>query len=296
MASLMETAMRRAGEGRLDLPVALLMGAASGVMAFLAPVALLEDLAMASGLAGILPFAAPPLGMKAQFGFAAVAALAGFAIVLAVMRMLDRVARRTDPARAATVHQDDEDELPAPRMRRRDLHPDAPVRRPLSALRDLGDPDAELVRRVVKRPVPLDPLPAPAPDPQPVEAVAPEPAPEVPLTNVTPAELQPELVEANAHSIDAAPHPWSAEPEAEPARAPAPAVEAAPAPSPDPRRAPAEDSIGELVARLERALDRRQAPAARPEPAAPVQEPVKQLDDRLRSALEHLKRFTPQAG
>jgi hypothetical protein len=139
MSSLVNVAMRRAGEGRLDVPVALMMGVAAGALMLMMPDWRLEQAVTATGIAAIFPPASPPLGMTARAIAAVVAALLGFSLAYAAMRLVDRASGLFEPAERAPR---DEEEEPAPRMRRRDLHPDAPIRRPLSAMRDLGRPAA----------------------------------------------------------------------------------------------------------------------------------------------------------
>lgn len=312
MATLVEAAMRRAGTGGLDLPVALLMGVAAGLAVAVAPVAILEQLVVASGLTDMAAAAQPPLGMKARVAFAAAAALIGFGIAYALMRGLDRASGWFEPAAAA---RDDAEEAPAPRVRRRDLHPDAPVRRPISASRDFGEP--------------VDWSPAPPSDPRRRRAplaetigLAEAELPRMPWERGEAVEVgatdtadrdsaaRPELVEersdkAEAEEIEADPAPLDfardkreEEPEAE--AEPAAAVAPAPAPIEAPRASEAgQETIGDLLARFERALERRQvaAPARRAaEAARPAPEPADPIDDRLRSALENLKRFAPQRG
>jgi len=65
--------------------------------------------------------------------------------VFVTMRMLDRAGRN----RARPEPEFDEE---TPRLRRRDLHPDAPVCRPISATRDFGEPAPPL--RPAEPPVP----------------------------------------------------------------------------------------------------------------------------------------------
>lgn len=261
MNSLLDVAVRRAGEGGFDKPIAALAGGAAAALVVLMPVDVLQNLVIDSGLPSLLAAAEPPLGMKARLLIAAVAAVLASGAVYGVMRMLGRKPSR--PTRWGAV----EDEMPfepAPRMRRRDLHPDAPMPAPISALRDLGDPEGA---RNAEAPLILtEPLP--------------EPEPEVEELVLSEAEALPEPV---------------------PAPAPAPV---------EPPRASAEgETIAELLARLERALEKKPVPQwlERPEPAQPHQEAqpspvaaneeaVEPMDARLRFALENLKRFAPAHG
>lgn len=334
MASLVGLAMRQAGDGRLDVPVAVMMGLAGGALVFMMPISILEGAALSSGLANVFPPAYPPLGLTAQAVSGVVAALIGFSVAFAVMRFIDRAPGMFDPKERAD---DEAEEEPALRMRRRDLHPDAPVRRPLSAARDLGDPFERQPEPVIEAPRRRKPLaamlepeetalphmpwerdPAPAADvPQkkrvraPLAAEPEESAAEVPVIE-TPTP--PEPVEEHAEEVVAqeplAP-PVLEVAEDEPAsgagfdweeRAFVASEEAA-TPEPEAPRVSArsEETVGELLARFERALDRRQnpVPLRRPQPAevpAPVAQPADPIDTRLRSALDNLRRFAPQRG
>jgi hypothetical protein len=123
------------GRNALDLPVAALAGVAVAFVAFAMPGDLLTGLVSASGLPSILAAAEPPLGFKARAGVGLAGALAAFGLVFALLRLLDRTGfEKPRPAPAVP------EEADMPRLRRRDVHPDAPVRRPISAARDLGEP------------------------------------------------------------------------------------------------------------------------------------------------------------
>lgn len=124
------------GRNALDLPVAALAGLAVAFLAFAMPSDLLERLVGATGLPSLLAAAEPPLGMKARIAFGLVGAAATFAIVLMLLRLLDRGgAREREPEPAMEVQ-----DL-ALRLRRRDVHPDAPAPRPISAASDFGEPE-----------------------------------------------------------------------------------------------------------------------------------------------------------
>jgi hypothetical protein len=164
------------GRNALDLPVAVLAGVAVAFVAFAMPGDLLTGLVSASGLPSVLAAAEPPLGLKARAGVGLAGALAAFVLVFALLRLLDRSGFEKPRPEAAPPEEAD-----LPRLRRRDVHPDAPVRRPISAARDLGEPapPPEPVQAAVT-PVWLaeaQPEPKPAP-PEPSEAQA-EPAPAV---------------------------------------------------------------------------------------------------------------------
>jgi hypothetical protein len=66
----------------------------------------------------------------------------------------------------------------------------------------------------------------------------------------------------------------------------------------DTAEAPAQESLAELLARFERALERKTAEQRAPAPASRDEEVVSEegMDLRLRSALENLRRFAPSRG
>jgi hypothetical protein len=161
-----QDAMRGMGRNALDLPVAGLAGLAIVFVAFVAPADLIERLVGATGLPSLLPAAAPPLGLTARIALAAIGALAVFGLVFVLLRLLDRTG--LEKTEAPVFEPVDEE---APKLRRRDVHPDAPVRRPISAARDLGEP-----------------APPPAPRaPAPIFVAEPEPGQE-------PVAAQPETI------------------------------------------------------------------------------------------------------
>ena len=275
--SLLEVAVRRAGEGGFDKPVAALAALAAGASLLLMPVDVLQTLVIDSGLPGIFPPAEPPLGFKARAVLALVAAVIAFGSTYGLMRLLGRA-----PARRPAPRETFEPAVfaePAPRMRRRDLHPDAPVRAPLSALRDLGLPAGEEDPALLL----TDALPELAPQARTLPVVEEEEEDELVLT-------EPEVAE------EVAPEPVLPEPA--PLRDPQPEVA---------QQAQGEETIAQLLARLERALEQKPLPQwvepARPQgptppaaAAAPMEPEIEPMDARLRSALENLKRFAPSHG
>jgi len=129
--SLLDVAIRRAGVG-VETWLAALAALATGAAVFLMPVGVLQEAVRASGMADLLPALQPPLGWKARMGLALLSAGSAFGTALLLMRIAGRVAT------AAPRREEAEDAPPVPRVRRRDRHPDAPVRAPLSVSRDLG--------------------------------------------------------------------------------------------------------------------------------------------------------------
>lgn len=247
-----------------DLPVAALAGLAIAVIAFAMPAELLGRLVSATGLPHLLAAAEPPLGLKARGMIGIAGAAAAFGLVYMLLRLLDRSGRE----KAKPEPEMDEER---PRLRRRDLHPDAPVCRPISATRDFGEPAPPPLRRS-EPPAPSWFSEAEQPneeDEQPAPTWSDEP--DEPL----------ELTDRHAPAWLA-----EAEPEAEP--------EAAPPPEPESRPEPANASLPDLMRRLEQGLARRRTRQVFAQ--APQQPPAPQVfpeadDDRLQSAIESLQRF-----
>ena len=124
---------RNADRNALDLPVAALAWLSVAFAAFTIPADLLAEAVGASGLPNLLDAAQPPLGTTARITLAVTGALGTFFAAFLLLRWLDRFGSRPSPRVAAP-------ESESPRLRRRDAHPDAPARRPISATRDLGEP------------------------------------------------------------------------------------------------------------------------------------------------------------
>lgn len=312
--SLVSVAMRRASDGGLDKIVATAAALTAGAAVFLMPGGILEQAVRVSGLPDMLPQLSPPLGLKSRAGLALLSAGSAFGSALLMLRILTFLTRQRPAAPA--VAEDN-----APRIRRRDRHPDAPARAPLSISRDLGEPTA---------------APWPEADPARSEVQAPRvqrPATRrrAPLIEVlgdiheeaAPATEEPRLIKTGREAED-----WLSEP-AVPAVAEEPVpqepvveeVAVAPVPEPEPElapvvvepqpqqpawlaaqndtaEAPAQESLAELLARFERALERKTAEQRAPVPASRDEEVVSEegMDLRLRSALENLRRFAPSRG
>ncbi len=130
--------LRLSGRSAIDLPVAVLAALSIAFIAFAAPADLLGALVASSGLPAILPAAAPPLGTTARIAIALGGSAIVFLLVLALLGWLDRFAT---PSRSRFVSEPDV-ASEAPRLRRRDAHPDAPAVKPVSAARDFGSFEA----------------------------------------------------------------------------------------------------------------------------------------------------------
>ena len=102
---------------------------------------LLERIVTTLGIDRIIPAAAPPLGQTARLllamGMAGVGEIAGLIIGarLAAPKRSEPARRRSLKSAAADVETSDD----APQLRDRDRHPDAPARKPLSAISDLRE-------------------------------------------------------------------------------------------------------------------------------------------------------------
>lgn len=218
----------------------------------------------ATGIAAIFPPAQPPLGNTARLTLALGLGAICFGAFLWLLRAADRI-----PSEPRAV---DADKRPAPiRLRRADAHPDAPPRRPLVANRDLGEPADEIL---VLTEVVAEPEPVIEPVPEPVLEVEPEPV----------FEAEPEPVS------EPVPEPVAALVE-EPAAAFVPELQAPPAPAAPPR----EESIAELMQRLESGLGRRETAPSEAEPAPPPLPSGDAVGHRLRGAIADLQKLAARA-
>jgi hypothetical protein len=174
-----------------------------------------------------------------------------------LLRWLDRFAAAPASPRQAPAE--------GPKLRKRDVHPDAPAVRPISAIQEFGEPASPLA--VKRKPV-----------------VAAEPAPVVADGPAVEPAVEPILSVATLRQL-------AVEEEPEPVARPEPAARPE---SVEPIRPP---SLSELMARLEKGLaERRTGPSAADESAAPAPRPAPQVfpeagDDRLQSAIESLQRL-----
>lgn len=172
------------------LIAALIVGGAAALVAALLPEWRFQALVVDSGLPALLPAAAPPLGWTARAALIVAAAwIAGGATWWAAGRLM--------PARGAA--------RPVPR--RADAHPDAPLREPVKAMRDLGTPfleaDAPATTQIDERDLPRDlDMPLAAFDPAAIPASpmtpsvpvaplfrAPEPSASTPEPTIEAAEI-----------------------------------------------------------------------------------------------------------
>ena len=117
----------------LDIVPALMLAAAVGFIAAVAPVDLIERLVVLSGLPSVLSAASPPLGFTAR---AIMVAGSSAATLGAAWLLLSAAGRRRPAERTA-------EPVKQPRLRTADRHPDAPARRPFSAREALTNPAVE---------------------------------------------------------------------------------------------------------------------------------------------------------
>ena len=236
MASRSFATLQGSGRNTLDVPVAALAGLAIAFLAFAIPANLLAEIVSASGLPSIVAAAEPPLGFKARIGLGAAGAVIVFALTFLVLRWLERFGRRR-----VEEKEELELEIEAPRLRRRDIHPDAPSRPPLLAVHELGEPDLELDEAASSPWLePAAPSPVwdkmreePAREPRPM----PEPEPQVdPAPAFEPSAREEESDAAAAYALSQ--YRWSGD--EEPETQPAPPVEHAWIPEP-----PAEEPAAE---------------------------------------------------
>lgn len=119
--------------------VAPIGGALAGVLVaaacMLVPTDTLETMVWNSGIAALVPAAAPPLGITARGVLALVSGIVSAAVVWSALFLLFGPGGFLAPRSRRT------DGVPA--LRRADAHPDNPARRPMSAA-DLGTPLMEI--------------------------------------------------------------------------------------------------------------------------------------------------------
>ncbi|HEX6375491.1 MAG TPA: hypothetical protein VFZ91_07195 [Allosphingosinicella sp.] len=252
------------GGHAFDAGLAALAAVSAGFVVFAMPEPLFSGLIEASRLPEFVAAAQPPLGETARLAAAGVAALFAFAAVWALMAALDRV-----PARRAAPGAEPETE--APRLRRADAHPDAPAPRPLLA-RDLGEP------------LELDVI-AEAPEPEPPLQADDRPLPGFLIPQAS--ELEPD---AEAEAEDETSHAET-DPEPEPQAEPPPIADLA-AQLPE-AKDEADQSLSQLVNRIEFGLSRkRQAlPAGEPPAVETPSVEEERVGHRLRSAINDLQKI-----
>ena len=229
------------------------VGVAAAILFVAMPAAVLESLVWNSGVAALLPVAAPPLGVTARALLALGSGVLFAAVTWAALYLLFGPGGfLVKPVRSEGV----------PVIRRADAHPDAPPRRPMSSA-DLGMPLMEVVMPPApERPIPADlDLPLAAFDPAALLQVPMEPA-----RPVAPLVVEPVAAPiAPAAPLVVEPMPLPIAPVAEPKPAYEQTDMVEPTPTARPVR-PAPSSpptIESLLRRLEQGAGRRSHATAR---------------------------------
>nr|WP_295370304.1 hypothetical protein [uncultured Sphingosinicella sp.] len=135
MADKIKTkAARKSSGSALDKAMSAFAAASVGFAAYVMPADLFTRLVQGSGLPAILPAARPPLGDTARVALVIAATLATFLGVWLLLRALGKAPASRKGKKPVEVASE------PPRLRRADMHPDAPSRSPISAGRELGVP------------------------------------------------------------------------------------------------------------------------------------------------------------
>ncbi|HEY0131049.1 MAG TPA: hypothetical protein VGB57_06545 [Allosphingosinicella sp.] len=262
--------VQKGGGSALDLAMAAFAGTAAGFVMFAMPDWQFDRAVELSGLPLILPAAQPPLGMTARLAAIAAAAIGTWILVWLVLRALSQ-----KPPEPKSRPKPVEIDVPLPRLRRADAHPDAPARRPILAALELGaplnaEPEAEQEGEETI-----------------VEAVKEEEAPEEEIVLDSPLPSFIAEAEATEELEEADPDEDPEIPEIRDSVAPdGPAGEHEGA------------SIAHLMQRLELGLLRRERTTWDGPTGEPRQNeaPSPQLDQRLRSAIDDLQRLAARGG
>jgi hypothetical protein len=281
----------------LDLAMAAFAAGSVGFVVFVMPDASFERVVELSGLPLILPAANPPLGTTARLAVLSFAAIGTFALVALVLRSLGKSTRRPQPKAESKLQRrskPEEIDIPLPKIRRADAHPDAPARRPIFAGLDLGAPfDAATFEQ--QHPVEQDLLDSEEeefalceddlhyPLLEAEEEATPFPEDELnyPVAKQEEAAEATEVAEADATEERPLPSfivPQEGADNGE-SDTSAPAAEA---PAPDDA---GQDSISHLMQRLELGLFRREGSGS------DAVAPPNQMDHRLRSAIDDLQKL-----
>jgi chemotaxis protein histidine kinase CheA len=279
--------LRRIDRWRFEAPLALVLGCAAGFAASAMPDRQLSDIPLIGHL-GFIGRAAIALCLGILCG------MSGYAVMRAP------VAAKPEPEpEVEDVDFSDEDMTAATpaqraermrRARKADAHPDAPLRAPIRASRDLGEPFMEV--NAFPQPEGEEPVAESEPAPSEAEAVA-----------VQPETTEVEAVAAEeAHIAEEEIDVWAVQDEAEPAdtvEAVAAPDQTAPESGPQPEPAPParregvvradRQSLNEMIDRLSAGLERR----ARRNGASGATPAQSQRDMRpaMREALEELNRL-----
>jgi len=285
----------------LDLGMAAFAGTAAGFVMFAMPGSQFDRMVELSGLPLLLGAAQPPLGMTARAAAVIAAAAGTWTLVWLILRALSK--KPPQPRRGSEPQEMD---MPVPRLRRADAHPDAPARAPIFAGHELGAPLDDVAESPEPFEEPDQPYQAAADVFEPFEAddvVYPEPEPEPEPVSAYSADIS-DQTEPTRHDFgagdgfddfmeaDGNDEALADEPEFQTVSYSPPPAERRPADE------PAEDSIAHLMQRLELGLLRlEQGGAVGPSgPAEQAPKPAPPMDDRLRSAIDDLQRLAARGG
>lgn len=313
--------MAKAPSRRPMIPMPLWMGVSCGIavalIVMMLPLGMLETFVEQTGLASVLPAAAPPLGQTARgllaAAFGLVMAVSCFVLLRALEGLppirirMPRVKRRQD----AAIFGDSLPEEPVEPVR-----DEEPRRGPIMAARDLGAPFHSITAASIEARTEPEPAlllePAMMQPPSRDEEMPAEEDPPAPAIarheDTRPEELEPEALEPEARPLGAVTVEGAVETqpvEDPPAEDPEPSddgvVDQAPmdgdaAPIPVSPRAAIEGSIPALVRRLETGFERRLA-GREPQPQAEpgFADPQSDIDLALRDALGTLQRMSARS-
>jgi hypothetical protein len=294
---------RKRSSSPLDLAMAAFAAGSVGFVVYVMPNASFERVVELSGLPLILPAANPPLGMTARLAALAFAAIGVFTLVALVLRSLGNSTRRPQSKPQPKLQRRSEPEeidIPLPKIRRADAHPDAPARRPIFAGLDLGAPfDAATFEQ--QHPVEQDILDSEEeefalseddlhyPPVEAEEEATPFPEDALAYPVVEEEAVEPIDVAGEAEATEERPLPSFIVPQEEEAESDEPDVvelgTSTAAPEAPARGDGGQDSISHLMQRLERGLVRREGSGSNPVT------PPNQMDHRLRSAIDDLQKL-----
>jgi hypothetical protein len=312
---LKDEMMAKASAKRPILPMPLWMGVSCGVavglIVIMLPLQILESIIEQTGLAAVLPAAAPPLGQTARGLLAVTAGLIMAISCFVLLRALEGLPRirikapRFKRGEDGAIFSAAPEEPPISAVQA-----DEPRRGPIMAARDLGAPFHSITAEPAKTIATPEPLLPPEPvfELQPAMADAEFESESVALEPDSESEPEiapePEIATEPSFVAPTEPEPFSMEPAfaripVDAAVDPEPGFPSPPPQAPitvSPARAAIEGNIPALVRRLETGFERRLAgrdAVPQPEPGFTGAQP--DIDVALRDALGTLQRMTARS-